>query len=107
MRPFVTLCALAACGGAASAQAPASARPDLATSRSPAPQRGPADSLRLSRRQVIAEALARNPQLDVAREQTAEARARRVTATAVPDPALTAAYDQATAWSHRQHTIAA
>jgi cobalt-zinc-cadmium efflux system outer membrane protein len=53
-----------------------------------------ADSLRLSRRQAIAEALQRNAQLEVAREQTAEARARRVTGIAIPDPALTAAFDQ-------------
>jgi cobalt-zinc-cadmium efflux system outer membrane protein len=68
--------ALAAFGSAASAQV--------------------ADSLRLSRRQAIAEALQRNAQLDIAREQTAEARARRVTGISIPDPALTAAYDQAT-----------
>jgi outer membrane protein TolC len=52
------------------------------------------DSLRLTRRQVIAEALTSNAQLEVAREQTAEARARRVIAVAVPDPTLSAAYDQ-------------
>jgi cobalt-zinc-cadmium efflux system outer membrane protein len=68
------MCALAIPAGAASAQA--------------------SDSLHLSRRQIIAEALTRNAQLDVAREQTAEARARRVTATAVPDPTLTASFDQ-------------
>jgi outer membrane protein TolC len=76
MRLFIAVCALASAAGAASAQA--------------------ADSLHLSRRQTIAEALTRNAQLDVAREQTAEARARRVTATAIPDPTLTAAFDQAT-----------
>jgi cobalt-zinc-cadmium efflux system outer membrane protein len=70
------LCALAACGSVVSAQAPTT------------------DSLRLSRRQAIAEALTRNAQLDIAREQTAEARARRVTAVAIPDPSLSAAYDQ-------------
>jgi cobalt-zinc-cadmium efflux system outer membrane protein len=75
MRLSIAVCALAFPAGAASAQA--------------------ADSLHLSRRQTIAEALTRNAQLDVAREQTAEARARRVTATAVPDPTLTAAFDQA------------
>jgi cobalt-zinc-cadmium efflux system outer membrane protein len=70
------LCALAACGSVVSAQAPIT------------------DSLHLSRRQAIAEALMRNAQLEVAREQTAEARARRVTAVAIPDPSLSAAYDQ-------------
>ena len=53
-----------------------------------------ADSLHLSRAQAIAEALARNTQLDIAREQTAEARARRVQGVAIPDPSLTAATDQ-------------
>ncbi len=46
------------------------------------------DSLRLTRREAIAEALTRNPQIDVAREQSAQARARRVQAIAVPDPAV-------------------
>jgi len=76
MRLIVGLCALAACGSVVSAQAPIT------------------DSLHLSRRQAIAEALMRNAQLEVAREQTAEARARRVTAVAIPDPSLSAAYDQ-------------
>ncbi|HEY4216187.1 MAG TPA: TolC family protein [Gemmatimonadaceae bacterium] len=76
MRLIAGLCALAVCGGVVSAQAPTT------------------DSLRLSRRQAIAEALTRNAQLDIAREQTAEARARRVTAIAIPDPSLSAAYDQ-------------
>lgn len=53
-----------------------------------------ADSLRLSRAQAIAQALAHNTQLDIAREQTAQARARRVQGTAIPDPSLTAATDQ-------------
>jgi outer membrane protein TolC len=55
-----------------------------------------ADSLRLSRGQAINEALAHNAQLEIAREQTAQARARRMTAIAIPDPSLSAAYDQAT-----------
>jgi outer membrane protein TolC len=53
-----------------------------------------ADSLRLSRAQVIAEALRANPQLEIAREQTAEARARRTSAVSIPDPAVSAGYDQ-------------
>jgi len=80
MRLSITLCALVALGEAASAQ-----------------QRGSGqlvDSLRLTRRQAIAEALAHNPQIEVARQQTAQSRARRVEAIAIPDPALTAAYDQ-------------
>ena len=79
MRLFLGLCALAAQSGAALAQA----RTDSL-----------ADSLRLSRRQVIAEALTHNAQLEIAREQTAQARARRVTAIAVPDPTVTLGYDQ-------------
>src|SRR5579862_30248 len=46
------------------------------------------DSLRITRQQAIAEALAKNPLLDVAREQTAQARARVVEAKAIPDPQL-------------------
>jgi cobalt-zinc-cadmium efflux system outer membrane protein len=82
MRFYFTLCALVALNEAASAQ-----------------QRGTGqvvDSLRLTRRQAIAEALTHNPQLEVARQQTAQSRARRVEAISVPDPALTAAYDQST-----------
>lgn len=44
------------------------------------------DTVRLTRQQAVAEALARNPLLEVAREQTAEARAQRVQDVAVPDP---------------------
>lgn len=77
MRLLPGVCALAVSAGAASAQSRAT------------------DSLHLSRRQTIAEALARNAQIDVAKEQIAEARARRVTAVAIPDPTLTAAFDQA------------
>jgi outer membrane protein TolC len=76
MRLLLGLCALASLSGAAHAQAPT-------------------DSLRLSRRQAIAEALTRNAQIEISREQIAEARARRVTAIAVPDPTLSAAFDQA------------
>ncbi|HKN69320.1 MAG TPA: TolC family protein [Gemmatimonadaceae bacterium] len=82
MRFHVTLCALVALGGAASAQ-----QPDAGHT---------IDSLRLTRRQAIAEALAHNPQIEVARQQTAQSRARRVEAIAIPDPALTAAYDAST-----------
>lgn len=79
MRLILGLCALAAHRAAAYAQA----------NTNPL-----ADSLRLSRRQVIAEALTRNAQLEIGREQIAQARARRVTAVAVPDPVLAAGYDQ-------------
>lgn len=99
MRLLPGVCALATVAGAASAQGPLGARAGVGATHSTSPislaaqSRG--DSLRLSRRETIAEALARNAQIDVAREQIAEARARRVTAIAVPDPALTAAFDQA------------
>jgi cobalt-zinc-cadmium efflux system outer membrane protein len=46
------------------------------------------DSITLTRQATIAATLANNPQLDVAREQTAQARAQRVQAIAIPDPAL-------------------
>jgi outer membrane protein TolC len=76
MRLFTGLCALAVCGSAASAQQRAD------------------DSLHLSRRQAVAEALTRNAQLEIANEQTAQARGRRVSASAIPDPTLSAAFDQ-------------
>src|SRR5690349_5342255 len=52
----------------------------------------PADSgvLVLTREQAIGLALARNPQIQVAREQVAQARARVTQATAIPDPSLSA-----------------
>src|SRR6476660_8030626 len=95
MRLIIGLCALAASGSAASAQVLDARRPALTPTASRSRVQG-TDSLQLSRRQAIAEALARNAQLEIAREQTAQARARRVTAIAVPDPTLTAAIDQAT-----------
>jgi cobalt-zinc-cadmium efflux system outer membrane protein len=51
--------------------------------------------LRLTRRQAVAEALNRNAQLEIARQQTAQSRARRVEAVALPDPMLAASYDEA------------
>ena len=47
----------------------------------------------LTRAGAIAAALANNPQLEIAREQTAQARARRVSAVAIPDPAFTYSLD--------------
>jgi cobalt-zinc-cadmium efflux system outer membrane protein len=47
------------------------------------------DSLRLTRVAAIAQALQSNPQLEVARQQLLQARARHVTAVSLPDPALT------------------
>lgn len=48
------------------------------------------DTLRLTRDQVVAEALAHNPLLAVAREQTSEARAQRIQNVSIPDPTTTA-----------------
>lgn len=51
------------------------------------------DSLVVTRSAAISRALQGNPQLEVARQQLLQARARKVTAVALPDPALTTAYD--------------
>jgi cobalt-zinc-cadmium efflux system outer membrane protein len=51
------------------------------------------DSVVLTRRAAIAAALKFNPQLEVGREQTAQARARRVSAVAIPDPVLSYSLD--------------
>ncbi len=51
------------------------------------------DPAPLTRRQAIAQALANNPQLEASREQIAQARARRVEATALSDPGLSASRD--------------
>jgi outer membrane protein TolC len=80
---------LAACFAGATTSSLAAQQPAPA-----APTGAGADSLRLSRAQAIAQALARNTQLDIAREQTAQARARRVQGVAIPDPSLTAATDE-------------
>ncbi|MGI8510395.1 MAG: TolC family protein [Gemmatimonadaceae bacterium] len=53
-----------------------------------------ADTLVLTRARAVQLALTRNPQLEVAREQTAEFRALKVQAVAIPDPAVTAGLDQ-------------
>lgn len=53
-----------------------------------------ADSLRLTREGAVAQALAHNPQLEVSREQVAEARAGRVQMAAFPDVSVTASLDQ-------------
>ncbi|MGH7619414.1 MAG: TolC family protein [Gemmatimonadaceae bacterium] len=100
MRLLPKVCALAAVASAASAQAPVGTRSGVQAPRSYSPSSTAAsqqrsDTLVLSRRQTVADALAHNAQIDVAREQIAEARARRVTGVAVPDPQLTAAFDQA------------
>jgi cobalt-zinc-cadmium efflux system outer membrane protein len=84
--------ALAFFAGALQAQQPVqNARAD-SISRLGAPQ--PLDSARLSRREAIALALAHNPQLEIARAQIGEAKARKVEAVSIPDPAVTASLDQ-------------
>jgi cobalt-zinc-cadmium efflux system outer membrane protein len=47
----------------------------------------------LTRNAAIAAALTNNPQLEVGREQTAQARARRVSAVAIPDPIIAYSLD--------------
>jgi len=74
-------------------------RPDclrpIAGDTTPARSAGTAnDSVCLTRREAIAQALARNPQLQVAAEQVAQARARKSQATAIPDPQFDAAFVQ-------------
>ncbi len=97
MRFLLGVCALAALGSAASAQdgrgplMPTGASTQRATGIAGQPT---ADSEPLSRGEAIARALVNNPLIEVARQQTAQARARRVTAVSVPDPALTYSYDQ-------------
>lgn len=72
----VRVCAIAVYGGVASAQ------------------QSQTEPVQLTRQQAIADALAHNAQLEVAREQTAQARARRQIGIAVPDPTLSAGFDQ-------------
>jgi outer membrane protein TolC len=84
--------ALASIAGALQAQQPVqSTRPD---SISRLGMSGAPDSARLSRREAVALALAHNPQLEIARAQIGEARARKVEAVSIPDPAVTASLDQ-------------
>ena len=102
MRLIFGWCAATLCVTAASAQQPvqlhgASALLSSANSSSRAvvsrPPSPPLDSEPLSRRDVIAQALAHNAQLEVAQEQTAQARARKVSSTSIPDPTVAASYD--------------
>lgn len=86
MRTSLWVVALACVASAASAQQRVSIGADASA----------ADTLRLTRLQAIATALTANPQLDVAREQTAQVRAQRVEGMAIPDPAVTASLDDQT-----------
>jgi len=97
MRVVLALSACLALGRAARAQTSGTPRDTAGLLPNPSAHAAPltaADSLRLTRAQAIAEALQHNPQIEVAREQTAQARARRVTASAIPDPALSFSVDQ-------------
>src|SRR6476469_304331 len=77
--------ALALVAGAVSAQQPSQAgfRNTVA-----------GDSLRLTRAEAIAYALAHNPQIEVASAQLHQAEARHVEATSIGDPVVTASYDE-------------
>jgi len=86
MRTSLWGCALVCFASTASAQQRAPAGGGAST----------ADTLRLTRLQAVATALVANPQLDVAREQTAQVRAQRVEGMAIPDPAVTASFDDQT-----------
>jgi len=85
------LAGLALVTSAARAQVPSS--PSGADSIAPRTVAFPADTIRLSRREAIAQALTHNPQLEIARAQVGQARARKVEATALPDPAASASLD--------------
>jgi cobalt-zinc-cadmium efflux system outer membrane protein len=83
MRTSIWVAALALVAGTASAQ-----------QRAQTGVRAPsADTLRITRRDAIAMSLLANPQLEIAREQTAQVRAQRVESIAIPDPTITASLD--------------
>jgi len=91
MRNFVVPLTLVMLGrGLGAQQPPAPAPPRLSIPLSTSTL---TDSLRLTRTDAVAMALARNPQLDVARQQTAEARAGRIQGLGIPDVDVTASLD--------------
>ncbi len=118
MRHLVWVCALASFSGAAFAQGPDSSLrrpgirppgdsgvlavpPDCTRKGGGAPDAASKDSLCLTRAETVAAALLRNPQIqnpqiEAVREQVAQARARKVTGTAIPDPAFNFEVDEAT-----------
>ncbi len=83
--------ALALVAGALPAQQPTTARADSTVRLQ---FNVTSDSLRLSRSEAIAEALAHNPQIAVADAQVGEARSRRVEAVSIADPSVSASWDQ-------------
>lgn len=66
----------------------------LSASGQAAGEEPPAGAARLTRREAIDMALARNPAIAASREQVEEARARVTEATAIPDPALAATLEE-------------
>src|SRR4051812_12897097 len=56
----------------------------------------PRDTAFITRQQAIEQALAHNPQLEIASQQTAQARARVTEATALPDPGVSGSFDDLT-----------
>jgi outer membrane protein TolC len=92
MRIVGLLCATAIAVGSAQAQQQPKQTPPPSGTRDPRGSLGQ-DSLRLTRSDAVRLALARNPQLEVVREQSTQARARRVQAVAIPDPAFSASRD--------------
>lgn len=114
MRHLIWVCALAASASVASGQVPDTVPRRSTALRAPADSGGlqippdcvhpaggtPAlrgsDSLCLTRREAIDSALTRNPQLRAGAEQVAQARARKVQGTALPDPAFSYEYSEAT-----------
>ena len=91
MQVFRTAIALALGAGAVSAQQPSqTVRGDTVFRRQPASQ----DSIRLTRAEAIAYALAHNPQIEVAGARLHQAEARHVEATSIDDPVVTASYDE-------------
>ncbi|MHB2033340.1 MAG: TolC family protein [Gemmatimonadaceae bacterium] len=86
MRTSMWTCALVCVANAALAQQGSPATGRASTT----------DTQRITRRQALATALLANPQLDVAREQTAQVRAQRVEGMSIPQPAATASLDDQT-----------
>jgi cobalt-zinc-cadmium efflux system outer membrane protein len=113
MRHLLMVCALASLAGTARAQQPDGTPRPTSTLTAAADSVGmplppdcvrtgkaqdvaTGDSLCLTRQEAIAAALQRNPQLRAVAEQVAQARARLVQGTAIPDPQFSAEIDNAT-----------
>jgi outer membrane protein TolC len=90
MQVFRTAIALALVAGPVSAQQPSPTGLGDTLFRRLAAQ----DSIRLTRAEAVAYALAHNPQIEVASAQLHQTEAHHVEATAIADPVVTASYDQ-------------